>query len=62
VPTLHYGSAVFSLPDDAVQELGMAIAGKVGGEGGGWVSFTDDKGQDWSIIVTAGIPIYIDRG
>ena len=28
---------------------------------GGWVTGTDTKGRDWSFLVSAGIPIWINE-
>ena len=58
---LHYGGTrTFDVPPEEVPALIKTIGAKASDGKSGWVSFTDDTGQDWSILVSPGIPIYID--
>jgi hypothetical protein len=57
---LHYGSAVRIRLDAATTRQVMeAVAAHA--TRGGWVTATDTEGQDWSFLVTAGIPIWISE-
>ena len=58
---LHYGGTrTFEVPDEDVAVLAKAIGEKVSDGKSGWVSFTDTTRQDWSILVSGGVPIFID--
>ncbi len=58
---LHYGGTrTFEVPDDDVAVLVKAIGERVADGDFGWVSFTDTTGQDWSILVSDGVQIFVD--
>jgi hypothetical protein len=58
---LHYGSHVrIRLDDTAAQRAVEAIAAHA--TRGGWVTIADVDGQHWSLLVSAGIPIWISVG
>ncbi len=55
---LHYGpSQYFDLDPDTARQVGEAIGGHA--TRGGWVTFSDLHGDEWSILVSAGIPIWL---
>jgi hypothetical protein len=55
---LHYGSELrIQLDVPAMRQTMEAIAAHA--TRGGWVTVTDLKGQQWSILVSAGIPIWV---
>lgn len=56
---LHYGTELcIHLEEPVVRQAMETIASHA--TRGGWVSLTDVKGQQWSILVTAGIPIWVN--
>jgi hypothetical protein len=58
--TLHYGSEVRIQLDAAAMKLVMeAVAAHA--TRGGWVTTTDVHDREWSFLVTAGIPIWVDH-
>lgn len=55
---LHYGTELcIQLEESVVRQAMETIASHA--TRGGWVSLTDMNGQQWSILVTAGIPIWV---
>ena len=55
---LHYGADVrFDLDATTTRQVIEAIGAHA--TRGGWVSFTDLHGDEWTILVTAGIPIWV---
>lgn len=56
---LHYGSEVrIQLEESAMRQAMEAIASHA--TRGGWVTVTDVKGQHWSILVSAGIAVWVN--
>ena len=56
---LHYGPDLRVQIDQPMTKLIMeAVASHA--TRGGWVTATDVEGRDWSFLVTAGIPIWIN--
>lgn len=55
---LHYGSDVcFELDTETTRRVMEAIGGHA--TRGGWVNFSDVHEKEWTILVTAGIPIWV---
>ena len=60
MPFLHYGSELrIELEASAVAETMEAIGAHA--TRGGWVTLTDVAGRQWSFLVSAGIPMWIDE-
>ena len=57
---LHYGSQVQIRLDQATTRQVMEAV-DAHATRGGWVTATDTDGQDWSFLVTVGIPIWISE-
>jgi hypothetical protein len=57
---LHYGSEVQIRLDTAAARQVMEAIGAHATRGG-WVTATDTDGQEWSFLVTAGVPIWITQ-
>lgn len=56
---LHYGTKLrIQLDEPAIRQAMEAIASHA--TRGGWVTVTDVKGQPWSILVSAGIPVWVN--
>jgi hypothetical protein len=56
---LHYSTELrIQLDGPALRQAMETIASHA--TRGGWVSLTDVKGGQWSILVTAGIPIWVN--
>jgi hypothetical protein len=56
---LHYGSALdLSLDPEATRQITEAIGAHA--TRGGWVTFSDRDGKEWTILITPGIPIWIE--
>ena len=56
---LHYGpSTAFELDPDATRQITEAIGAHA--TRGGWITFTDRDDQEWSILITPGIPIWLE--
>lgn len=57
---LHYGSELrIRLDAAATRQLMEAIGAHA--TRGGWVTVSDTEGQEWSFLVTAGVPIWISE-
>jgi len=57
--TLHYGSEVRIQLDASAMKLVMeAVAAHA--TRGGWITTTDVDGREWSMLVTAGIPTWVE--
>jgi hypothetical protein len=57
---LHYGSELhIEVEDAATRQVMEAVAAHA--SRGGWVTVTDTQGRDWSLLVSAGIPLWIDH-
>jgi hypothetical protein len=55
---LHYGTELrIQLDEPGLRQAMETIAAHA--TRGGWVSLTDLRGRQWSILVTAGIPIWV---
>ena len=55
---LHYGNEVRIQLDSAdMRQIMEAVAAHA--TRGGWVTVTDAQGREWSILVSAGIPIWV---
>jgi hypothetical protein len=55
---LNYGTQLCIRLDDPGKRQAMeAIASHA--SRGGWVTVTDVNGQEWSILVTAGVPVWV---
>jgi hypothetical protein len=57
---LHYGSELRIRLDAATTRQVMEAVGAHASRGG-WVTATDEDGQDWSFLVSAGIPLWITQ-
>lgn len=57
---LHYGSELRIRLDTPRARQVMEQIGAHASRGG-WVAATDVDGRDWTFLVTAGIPIWIDE-
>jgi len=58
VSHLHYGNEVRIALDSAdMRQIMEAVAAHA--TRGGWVTVTDVQGREWSILVSAGIPIWV---
>ena len=58
--TLHYGSEVRIQLDASAMKLVMeAVAAHA--TRGGWITTTDVDGREWSLLVTGGIPIWVEE-
>ena len=56
---LNYGSELrIKLDGAATRQVMEAVAAHA--SRGGWVTATDSDGREWSFLVSAGIPIWID--
>lgn len=56
---LHYGRELrIELDESALRQAMQAIASHA--SRGGWVTVTDVKGGEWSILVSAGVPIWVN--
>ncbi len=56
---LHYGPALhFDLDTATTRQVTEAIGAHA--TRGGWIKFTDRAGKQWSILVTPGIPIWVE--
>jgi hypothetical protein len=56
---LHYGSELrVELDESAMRQAMEAIASHA--TRGGWVTVTDVQGKQWSILVTAGVPVWVN--
>lgn len=58
MPVLHYGPQQFTVSEETAATLIKAIAAHA--SRGGWVPFTDEDGTAWSVLVSPGIPVFID--
>lgn len=56
---LHYGSELRIRLDVATTRQVMEAVGAHASRGG-WVTATDIEGREWSFLVTAGVPIWMD--
>jgi hypothetical protein len=57
---LHYGSDLqVRLDAEAIRQVMEAIGAHA--TRGGWVTATDSDGEEWSFLVTAGVPIWITK-
>lgn len=56
---LHYGAHVNLRLDAASARHAMEAIGAHATRGG-WVTVTDDKNRTWTILVTPGIPIWLE--
>jgi hypothetical protein len=55
---LHYGAELrIQLDKPGMRQAMEAIASHA--TRGGWVAVTDVKGRQWSILVTAGVPVWV---
>jgi hypothetical protein len=55
---LHYGADLqVRLDAEAIRQVMEAIGAHA--TRGGWVTATDTDGEEWSFLVTAGVPIWI---
>jgi hypothetical protein len=60
VAFLHYGpDKSFELDDETIQAV-LTTANSFIERGGGIIEFTDISGHEWSILVSAGIPLWAD--
>lgn len=58
--SIHYGSEVqITLDRAAIKHFREAVAAHA--SRGGWVTVADTQGREWSFLVSAGIPIWIDE-
>jgi hypothetical protein len=58
MPLLHYGSELrIRLDAAAIRQVMEAVGAHA--TRGGWVVATDTDGQEWTFLVTAGVPIWI---
>ena len=57
---LHYGSDLRIQLDRMATKRAVETIGAHATRGG-WVTTTDMKGRDWSFLVSAGIPIWINE-
>jgi hypothetical protein len=56
---LHYGTELrIELDEPETRQAMETIASHA--TRGGWVTVTDVKGQQWSILVTAGVPVWVN--
>jgi hypothetical protein len=56
---LHYGSELrLELDASAAKQISDAIGGHA--TRGGWVQTTDKSGRAWSLLITQGIPIWMN--
>jgi hypothetical protein len=55
---LHYGSEVRLRLDDTATKRALEAIGAHATRGG-WVTITDIDGKQWSVLISAGIPIWI---
>ena len=59
MPYLHYGSELrLELDASASKIAGEAIGAHA--TRGGWVNVIDTAGRAWSLLITTGIPIWIN--
>jgi hypothetical protein len=58
MPYLHYGSDLTIELDASATKRVMESVGAHATRGG-WVIVTDVTGREWSLLVTAGIPIWL---
>ena len=56
---LHYGTELLIRLDAPTTRQVMEAVGAHASRGG-WVTAIDEDGQEWSFLVSAGIPIWID--
>ncbi|HEY2166633.1 MAG TPA: hypothetical protein VGH01_05680 [Jatrophihabitantaceae bacterium] len=57
---LHYGAELRLDLDAAASKIaGEAIGAHA--TRGGWVSVTDKEGRTWSLLITTGIPIWMNE-
>jgi hypothetical protein len=57
--SLHYGPTMrFELDPDTTKRIMEEIGGHA--TRGGWVTLTDLHAKEWTILVTPGIPIWIE--
>ncbi|HZC73004.1 MAG TPA: hypothetical protein VE442_20065 [Jatrophihabitans sp.] len=57
---LHYGSALRIRLDEATTRQVMEAIGAHATRGG-WVTATDIDGREWSFLVSAGVPIWVNE-
>ena len=58
---VHYGSDLrIDLDESATRQLVEAVGAHA--SRGGWVTTKDTDGREWSFLVSAGIPIWIEEG
>ena len=55
---LHYGTTEFDLAPEVARRVTESIGAHA--TRGGWVTFTDRLGLEWTILVTPGIPIWFE--
>jgi hypothetical protein len=56
---LHYGPTLhFELDPTTTRQVTEMIGAHA--TRGGWISFTDEHAKQWSILVTPGIPIWVE--
>jgi hypothetical protein len=55
---LHYGLQVQLRLDEAATKLAVEAIGAHATRGG-WVTITDVDGKQWTVLISAGIPIWI---
>lgn len=61
MPHLCYGPTLrFELDAESTRLVADAIGAHA--SRGGWVSFTDSDAKEWAILVTPGVPIWIEAG
>lgn len=59
MPTLHYGNDL-RLPLDAAAARRVMESIGAHASRGGWVTVSDTEGREWSLLVSAGIPIWLE--
>lgn len=60
MPYLHYGSELTIELDTTAMKRVMESVGAHATRGG-WVIVRDQAGHEWSLLVTAGIPIWLSE-
>jgi hypothetical protein len=59
MPFLHYGSRVCVELDESAAKLAMKAIGAHATRGG-WVTVTDVRGRDCALLVSPGVPMWIN--
>jgi len=57
---VHYGAELRLRLDEAATRQVVEAVGAHASRGG-WVTATDTDGRNWSFLVTAGVPIWIEE-